>query len=476
MKVRAVQASEEKTILMALITHSGILGRIFRELNSQQGEGLFRNRWANLVTGWCFEFYGKHKEAPGRAIQDFYARHVATRQDDEESGLVESFLQTLSDEYEKIPEQLNEQWVMDRAGDYFEKVRLERLTNQMQNSLENNDLGRARQLYAAHKPVSFSSDAWLNPFSQESIHKTMERMEKVKPVIEFRGDLGRFLSEHFERDAFISFAGPEKRGKSFWLQEVVWTALNQRRRVLYYVFGDMSEEQVKRRLYSRMTLKPRKELKHAIKWPKGIKLGPKDDEGRPTALVDAEDTWPTPYHIAEVQRAVEELRLNSAMKLSPLRVKCAPAGTVSASDIESDVDQMSATGWVPDVVVIDYADLTKVEESVARQEFRHQINATWEVMRRISLDYHNLVVTATQAAARSYDRWLMRKGDFSEDKRKNAHVTGMIGINQTPKEKLIGIYRLNWVFLRDGEWTEDQYVWTAGNLALGCPCARSLLR
>lgn len=476
MKVRAVQASEEKTILMALITHAGILGRIFREMNAQRQEGIFRNRWSNLIAGWCFEFYGKHKAAPGRAIQDFFSNHAETQQDDEESKLVESFLETLSEEYEKIPEQLNEQWVMNRAGDYFEKVRLERLTNQMQNSLEANDLQRARQLYSAHKPVSFSSDAWLNPFSQESIRTTMEKMDKVKPVVEFRGPLGHFLSEHFERDAFLSFAGPEKRGKSFWLQEVVWTSLHQRRRVLYYVFGDMSEEQVKRRLYSRMTLKPRKELKHSIKWPKAIKLGPKDEVGRPTALVDAVDIQPAPYHQAEVMRAVEELRMNSAMKLSPLRIKCAPAGTVSASEIESDVEQMSASGWVPDLVVIDYADLLKIEESVARQEFRHQINASWEAMRRISLKYHNLVVTATQAAAKSYDRWLMRKGDFSEDKRKNAHVTGMIGINQTPKEKLIGIYRLNWVFLRDGEWTEDQYVWTAGNLALGCPCARSLLR
>jgi hypothetical protein len=85
-------------------------------------------------------------------------------------------------------------------------------------------------------------------------------------------------------------------------------------------------------------------------------------------------------------------------------------------------------------------------------------------------------VGATQAAARAYDQWLIRKGDFSEDKRKNAHVTGMIGINRTAAEKKKGIYRLNWVFLRDGVWTETQCVWTAGNLALGCPAMRSLLR
>jgi hypothetical protein len=51
----------------------------------------------------------------------------------------------------------------------------------------------------------------------------------------------------------------------------------------------------------------------------------------------------------------------------------------------------------------------------------------------------------------------------------------MIGLNQTPGEKKKGIYRLNWPILRDGEWSENQYVWVAGNLALGAPCLKSLL-
>ena len=78
-------------------------------------------------------------------------------------------------------------------------------------------------------------------------------------------------------------------------------------------------------------------------------------------------------------------------------------------------------------------------------------------------------------AARGYDAWVLRKKDFSEDKRKNAHVTGLIGINQTSEEKQFGIYRLNWVALRDGKWSDSQVIWTAGNLAVANPCMVSTL-
>lgn len=474
MKVRKYQASEEKTILTAMIVHSGVLGKIAGEF-SPDGPGPFKSRWSNLIASWCNEYYRKHRKAPGKIIQDLFVRYAQKETDEEAVRLVEGFLESLSGEYAKLKDQINDQWVLERAADHFEKVRLANMATAIETALENHDLERAKEIRDRAKPISFSRDAWLNPFSQASIHQTLNNLEKAQPLIQFRGSLGGFLSPAFERDSFISFAAPEKKGKSFWLQEVVWTALNQRRKVLYYVIGDMSFDQVKRRLYSRMTLKPRKPLKDPVKWPTEIKIVGKDDAGRPLYDVVTESRIRTPYNSAEINAAIQSLKTNSAMKMFPLRLKCEGAGIVSASDIETDIEKLIQTGFIPDVVVIDYADLLAPEPSAARLDFRHQIDATWKVLRRISTTYHLLMVVATQAAARSYDRWLIGKGDFSEDKRKNAHVTGMIGINQTPHEKQRGIYRLNWPFLRDGEWTDTQYVVTAGNLALGCPCIRSFM-
>jgi hypothetical protein len=475
-KVQKYQANDEKTLLTALIVSDRVLGTVAREIG--KGPDPFKSKWSNIVARWCFDYHHKHGRAPGRLIQELFVRYAQREDDQGAVELVERFLGTLSDKYKRLSKEINERWVLDRAAEHFEKVRLENAAEKIQLALERHDVEMARKFLREAGPVSFSEECWLNPFARATVADTVDQMEFNKPLIQFRGDLGRFLSPYFERDAFISFAAMEKKGKSYWLMEVAWQALQQRRRVLYYVLGDMSARQVYHRLYSRMTGKPepKKWLKNGHDLPAKLRKGPKDENtGKPTGLVDYDTVKLRPLNVVDVNRAIKLLKTRTAMSANPLRLKCAGANTVSASDIEADIIKLSDEGWPPDVVIVDYADLLLPEPSSSRLDFRHQINESWKVMRRISTDHHLLLVTATQAAARSYDQWVLRKKDFSEDKRKNAHVTGMVGINQTPTEKDQGLYRLNWIFLRDGTWGESQVCWTAGNLAIANPCIKSLI-
>ena len=79
------------------------------------------------------------------------------------------------------------------------------------------------------------------------------------------------------------------------------------------------------------------------------------------------------------------------------------------------------------------------------------------------------MVTATQTNAKGYTDELIRRGNFSEDKRKLAHVTGMVGLNQTEKDKRQGIYRVNWVMLREAAYFKSRCVVAAGSLDISCP-------
>jgi hypothetical protein len=94
-------------------------------------------------------------------------------------------------------------------------------------------------------------------------------------------------------------------------------------------------------------------------------------------------------------------------------------------------------------------------------------------MRALSQEIDCLVVTATQANAASYKSELMGRWNFSEDKRKLAHCTGMIGINATVKEQDRGIQRLNWIVLREGEFSYTKCVNVANCLAISNPAIRS---
>ena len=85
-----------------------------------------------------------------------------------------------------------------------------------------------------------------------------------------------------------------------------------------------------------------------------------------------------------------------------------------------------------------------------------------------------MVIAPTQADAASYGLDTLEASNFSEDKRKLAHVTGMLGLNQNASEKDGGIMRLNWIVLREGEFNTSRCLHVGQCLSLGrafcCAC------
>ncbi len=170
-------------------------------------------------------------------------------------------------------------------------------------------------------------------------------------------------------------------------------------------------------------------------------------------------------------RAAERVMRRTKSKKSFLRLSCHPNSTLSITGMRAILATWEREDWSPDVIVIDYADI--LAPPVGETDIREKINTNWKQMRAMSQSLHCLVVTASQTDARSYDATTIGRSHFSEDKRKLAHVTGMLGINTTPEEKIDGVQRLNWVVLREGEYSEGQCVHVAGCLAIANPAIRS---
>jgi hypothetical protein len=151
---------------------------------------------------------------------------------------------------------------------------------------------------------------------------------------------------------------------------------------------------------------------------------------------------------------------------SYLKLACYPNGTMSVAGILRLLrDWERRLGWVADVVVIDYADILAAPEGI--HDPREKIDATWRELRALSEWYHSLVVTATQSDADSYNVRTMGMSNFSNDKRKLAHVTGMVGLNQTREEKAVDLLRLNWVVKREDESDAFRCLHAAGCRATG---------
>jgi hypothetical protein len=125
--------------------------------------------------------------------------------------------------------------------------------------------------------------------------------------------------------------------------------------------------------------------------------------------------------------------------------------------------------FVPDIILIDYADILASDADSSRLEPRNQQNKIWQRLRKLSQQKHCLVVTATQADAASYDKNTLGLSNFSEDKRKYGHVTAMYGLNQSPEEKQIGIMRVNELVIRDGAFDRMNQIKILQCLEIGRP-------
>lgn len=143
---------------------------------------------------------------------------------------------------------------------------------------------------------------------------------------------------------------------------------------------------------------------------------------------------------AAFDKWINRKRVASGSKGS-FRLSCHSNDTLTAKEMRRILEQWhKEDGFVPDVIVDDYIDIHAAED--ARKDFRHQDNQKWTNARTLNLDYNCVYLTATQADADSYDRESLGMKNFSENKRKYAHVTAMYALNQTKDEKLLNIIRI----------------------------------
>jgi len=462
MKLQKTDGSNEREILTGMIVDTIVCGRIAERWEKR----LFRSKWANIVGLWCVTYHAKYGKAPRKQIEGLYKTWERKSHDKETVKIVNTFLSGLSDEYAELKREINPEYVLDKAGEYFSEVKLERLKEDLESDLVSNEIQKGVTRVKEFNPMRIGrgeiieigkdKEAWKQCFKEES-----------QGIVKYPGVLGRFLGNQLARDSFVAFMGPEGRGKSFCLMDVAYRAWLQRCKVAFFEAGDMSQDQLMRRLATRITKRPLYPC--TIKYPYKIRKNKKEyvAETNEKLFKKALDWRNTIKAASKIQRSLIR------SKDSYLHIQCYQNSTLHVDMIESRLRELSREGWIADVVVIDYADI--LDMSYGRLDGRDRIDKMWRELRKISQMFHCLVVTATQTNRLSYDAKTITRKHSSEDKRKLAHVTGMLGINQTEEEKKQEIMRFNWIKVRDAKYLESKCVAVAGCLAIGNIAIRSTM-
>lgn len=460
MKVVHKEGAAERQVLIGMITSNKVLGKIASKWTQ---EGLFGSKYANRLGWWCVQYYNRYGKAPNNDIENIYKTWAEDgRGTEKEQEAIERLLASLSANYEQLQHDINPDLVLDTASNLFNKVRQQELIDLVQGDIDLGNVDAATEKLSKWSKVEINAKDGLDLMNEKEAWLAAFEAEQ-EPIVVYPGDLGKFFGSSLQRDAFIAFTGPEKRGKSFILMDLAWRAMCQRRKVAFFEVGDMSESQILLRWGCRAAKKP---LQPAIiQVPISIT---KEKDIKTAVVAFKEKTFKTALTANEAFDACQQV-MEAKVKSSECYCKLSTHSnsSINIRGIRAILDGWAVNGWFPDVIIIDYADILAPPANGMTE--REQINTTWKEMRRLSQDYHVLLVTATQSDASSYEAEIIRKKHFSDDKRKHAHVTGMVGINQTEEEREIGVYRYNWVDRRSSKYSERFCVHVAGCLDISNP-------
>lgn len=468
MKVEVRDGSRERRILTGMVLSNSVLGRLVPIWK----EARFSSRWANIVAEWCVDYHKRYNTAPGKSVTALFEAWAEKSPDDDTTSLVEKFLASLSDEYEQTDEEINPAQILDIAGEHFNKVALTKHQEELEAALQTGQIANAVSIASNFKRVETGKSAGTHIFQDREAVLSYFTSDKTEPIFSYgRSALGDFFQNVLHRNSFVAFTGPDKSGKSFWLMDIAWRAMINRKKVAYFEVGDMSEDQVAFRLLTRAARKPIESPTGlwpcSIRKPKTI-TPQKDDETTAQLTYDVFD-FKKPISPAEAWVECERtMKEKVKSKKSHLCISCHSADSISVAGIKSILETWELEDFVADVVVIDYADLLEPIDR-RQQDLKVQIDQTWKAMRALSTDKHCLVVTATQSDAEAYDRKTLSRRNFSDCKKKNAHVTAMIGINQTDEEKENQVCRLNHIVKRKGVFSAKRCVHVGQCLALANP-------
>jgi len=424
-----VHIDHEKKILINMIVSSEFLCGILPVLKINY----FKSRYSRILAKWIIEYYERYKESPKNVIEDIFFNKKNAIKDEDDAKLIGSLIANLSDEYTTT----NTKYLLDTAIEYLKKRSLEVLVEDVQTNIQSNNLLKAEQNITKYKRVTSNTIEDVDIIEDtDAIIKAFN--EEKDSLFCFPGEM-RDIFGFCNRGDFISFLAFTKRGKTWALLFSMECALTYGNNVLF-ISMEMTREQVLRRIWQSFTGRPKKSMDVRIPYFEEV------DDGYFEIQYSLEHREGFPLDRNGIER--EQKRIKKYLREGKAKLLNLPANSCSVEDLEAHFDILEYYySFIPDVIFIDYADLIVVDKNM---EYRHQIDYVWKNLRRLALERNICIFTVSQSNRGSINSDVSEE-NVAEDIRKLAHVTRMIGINQSRVDRRNSVFRMEVLSEREGE-------------------------
>lgn len=474
----------EKRILTGIITSKEYLQDIFPLIDL----AYFKSSFIRRVAGWVLDFYDGYSKVPLSEIQSIFNAE-SPKLKEEEAELISKLLTNISKRYE-LEQTLNIPYLTDQTEKYFKQRELEITSGNLKVLLERGDIEEAENQISKFRKIQKLTSNWINPFDDKEIDETFEQMDNV--FFQFPGKLGEFTG-NMDRDWLVGISGPFKKGKTWFLQEFAVMGIMDGLKVAFFSL-EMSKQKTKERLYKRITGSYGEEGK--LKYPcfdcsinqdntceleKRVCDEQIPDEYTPGSSYapctacrnDGTNNyiqttyWETLDHPAfDVNSVGTALESWQRGYNDLLRIKIYPRFAANIADIKRDLDLLEQfEDFVPDIILIDYADILKPENENSVGIDKE--DRTWIALAQLAAERHALVVAPTQVTKSGQDAVKLKVEHTAKWVGKLAHVDAMLTLNQTSEEKTNGVMRVGVMMHRHNDFNDEMTVTILQNLAVG---------
>lgn len=385
---------------------------------------LFESAIYRDVADKAIAYYRKYKKAPAEHLPDMLEDKLNSKRAE-----AKLYSELLNDLY-TYKDNVNRKYVLDTLQDFVRQQSIRRSIIQAADELQS---GR---LDAAERIITEGVKRRIEIFNRGlSIREAIDSDRLYEPQL----DLIRTGIEPLDREGVCPSPGelytilaPPNRGKTWALISLGKFAALQRKNVLHITL-EMSEEKIARRYvqaFFGMTRRPQHfDVPMIRKDSKGRFTGLKfKKERRRPSLID-------PKSKTRLRARAEKF----GAKFDRIMVKQFPTNALTTDGLYAFLEQLEMEdNYIPDVLIVDYADLMKIDSANLRVDTGRQ----YKDLRGIAVDHNLAVCTASQSNRQGEDARIVTMKHLAEDYSKAGISDNIISYNATREEREKGLARL----------------------------------
>ncbi len=377
---------------------------------------LFDSSFVRTTLTWALKYYNKYNIAINKHIIGVYDQEKNKLSEIQSREIVE-FLQSLSEEFEQSPLQ-NVKGDVDFLVNYLKVQQIKRLQKKLDKFMLTGKVLESEAEIASFNTVKIAKSEARE--ITENFDRYNEEQADPDYLFTMEGAYGEMFGK-VKRGHITMVAAEAKVGKSRSMVKLASTALKNGFNV-FVVNLEMRQHEMEQ-LIDQEVLKITHKAGTAV-IPYFVKNGEKFDikfmkkEYKGATKEDFKNHW-----------KAEKLFNPHAQIIT----RTFPQKTAMVSDIKAELEILRDThNFVPDVIIVDYADLLGVELEDRFKDVKYQIMGSRRKLKQLAQEMNVHVHTASQAHSGG--------NDVKGDKDKLSDVDVLIGLNyETAQHKEMGV-------------------------------------